>query len=191
MTGSIYNRNLFKECGCGELSLGNNIECRLYCVVCIPRKYMRGTYGHNEEYSDALPTLNMASLRYTNFSMVYFGNISEIGTSIPMLCRRQSLAKTERDKPIPYKPVGAEVPFDERLDVLRIVLSQMARPECTAFNRFLTTPDKTMACSGTDWYRFPSQVGYRIHILYFCKFIIGNLFRLRKLKIKDDFRWQF
>jgi hypothetical protein len=110
---------------------------------------MRGTYGHNEEYSDALPTLNMASLRYTNFSMVYFGNISEIGTSIPMLCRRQSLAKTERDKPIPYKPVGAEVPFDERLDVLRIVLSQMARPECT------------------DWYRFPSQVGYRMHILYF------------------------
>jgi hypothetical protein len=77
------------------------------------------------------------------------------------------------------------------LDVLRIVLSQMARPECTAFNRFLTTPDKTMACSGTDWYRFPSQVGYRMHILYFCKFIIGNLFRLRKLKIKDDFRWQF
>jgi hypothetical protein len=99
--------------------------------------------------------------------MVYFGNISEIGTSIPMLCRRQSLAKTERDKPIPYKPICAEVPFEERSDVLRIVLSQMARPECTAFNRFLTTPDKTVACSGTDWYRFPSQVGYGMSINYF------------------------
>jgi hypothetical protein len=35
-------------------------------------------YSHEEDYSDALSTLNNARLRYTNLSMTFFGNISEI-----------------------------------------------------------------------------------------------------------------
>ncbi len=84
------------DCSCCELSLRNGIEGRTFTSVCYPRQYMKGNLV-SETYADTLDFLNQANMRYLNPSLVFFGKISSINTTLPKLMRRQSLAKLERE----------------------------------------------------------------------------------------------
>ncbi len=96
------------NCGCNELSLGNNLEGRVFTVICLPREFVKPA-TIPEPYGDSVDTLNNASLRYTNSSLVYIGELSEINTTIPNLARRAPLGKLEREPVVDYKPYGAEI----------------------------------------------------------------------------------
>lgn len=109
------------NCGCNELSLGNNLEGRVFTVICLPREFVKpATIA--EPYGDSLDTLNNASLRYTNSSMVYIGELSEINTTIPHLARRAPLGKLEREPVVDYRPYGGEIDYAEHPEILRGVL---------------------------------------------------------------------
>lgn len=149
-------RHRTADCSCCELSLRNGIEGRTFTSVCFPRQYMKGNLV-TETYADTLDFLNQANMRFLNPSLVFFGRISSINTTLPKLMRRQSLAKLEREAPHPFKVWGAEVDYQARPDVLKAVLLQVYRKETSCFYKSLPTSDKHEDSSLEDWPRFHSK----------------------------------
>jgi len=145
-----------KNCGCLETSMGNNVDCKLYAAVCIPREFLQPS-TMPELYADQLETLNMASQRFLNTSITFVGVLSEVGTTVPMMIRRSSLAKTEREEIMVYKALGAELDFRAKPEALKAVLSQVRRPELATYWPSLTTPDKQEGSNPDDWPRFHSK----------------------------------
>jgi hypothetical protein len=149
-------RHKTADCSCCELSLRNAIEARAFTSVCYPRKFMMANLV-SETYADNLDFLNQANMRYLNPSIVFFGKLSTINTSIPKMARRQSLAKLEREAPHPYLPWGAEVDYQQRPDVLRALLLQVYRKDKSCFYKSLPVSDKHDKSSLEDWPRFYSK----------------------------------
>jgi hypothetical protein len=107
-----------RNCGCNKLLLGNNLEGRVFMTICLPREFVKPT-TIPEPYGDSVDRLNTASLRYTNSSLVYVGELSEINTTIPHLARRAPLGKLEREPVVAYRPFGAEIAYAEHPEILR------------------------------------------------------------------------
>jgi hypothetical protein len=145
-----------KNCGCLETSMGNNIDCKLYAAVCIPREFLQPATVP-EPYADQLETLNMASQRFLNTSITFVGVLSEIGTTVPRMIRRATLAKTEREEIMDFKALGAELDFRSKPEALKAVLSQVRRPELSTYWQSLTTPDKHEGSNPDNWPRFHSK----------------------------------
>jgi len=148
-------RHYTANCGCCALTAGNNLEGRLYLSICLPRRYMPAAET-TELFMDRIDTLNLAGQRFLNPSMVFFGNLSELNTSIGKLCRRQPLAKLERDLPMPYHPFLAEVNLDEHKHILRAVLVCLSKKETIPFYASLQESYKTERSCLEDWPRFAS-----------------------------------
>jgi len=144
------------NCGCNELSLGNNLEGRVFTVICLPREFVKPA-TIPEPYGDSVDTLNTASLRYTNSSLVYIGELSEINTTIPHLARRAPLGKLEREPVVDYKPFGAEIDYAEHPEILRGVLAQARRPEMESYWLSLPISDEHDGNNAEDWPRFHSK----------------------------------
>ncbi len=110
-----------------------------------------------ETYADNLEYLNQANMRYLNPSLIFFGKLSTINTSIPKLACRQSLAKLEREAPHPYLPWGAEVDYKQRPDVLRVLLLQVYWQDTSCFFKSLPISDKHDESNLEDWPMFFSK----------------------------------
>jgi hypothetical protein len=110
-----------------------------------------------EPYADQLETLNMASQRFLNTSITFVGVLSEIGTTVPRMIRRATLARTEREEIMDFKVLGAELDFRSKPEALKAVLSQVRRPELSTYWQSLTTPDKHEGSNPNDWPRFHSK----------------------------------
>jgi hypothetical protein len=110
-----------KKCGCLETSMGNNVDAKLYASVCIPREFLQPSTV-SEPYANQLETLNMASQRFLNTSITFVGVLSDIGTTVPRMIRRSSLAKTEREEIMDFKALGAELDFRSKPEALKAVL---------------------------------------------------------------------
>jgi len=150
------HRHKTADYSCCELSMQNNLEARAFTQVCYPRKFMMANLVA-ETYADNLEYLNQANMRYLNPSLIFFGKLRAINTSIPKLARRQSLAKLEREAPHPYLPWGAEVDFQQRPDVLRALLLQVYRKDTSCFYKSLPISDKHNESNLEDWPRFFSK----------------------------------
>ena len=145
-----------RNCACLESSLGNNMEAGYFFAICIPREYLLPPRSL-EPYADGLETLNNTSQRYLNTSLTYVGVLSEINTSIPRLIRRASLAKMERESPMPFKPIGGEINWREKTEGLKATLAQLRRPEMLQYKISLPIPDKNESSGAADWPRFHSK----------------------------------
>jgi hypothetical protein len=110
-----------------------------------------------EPYVDQLETLNMASQRFLNTSLTYVGVLSDVGTTVPRMIIRSSLARTEREEVVDWKPWGFELSFRDKPEALRAVLSQVRRPELSTYWTSLTTRDKHEGSNPDDWPRFHSK----------------------------------
>jgi hypothetical protein len=150
------HRHKTADCSCCELSMRNNLEARTFTTVCYPRKFMMANLVA-ETYADNLEYLNQVNMRYLNPSLVFFGKLSTINTSIPKLARRQSLAKLEREAPHPYLPWGAEVDYKQRPDVLRVLLLQVYWKDTSCFYKSLPISDKHGENNVEDWPMFFSK----------------------------------
>ena len=51
-----------KNCGCLELSMGNNFESKMYWKICLPKEYAHSSRSGGA-YSDTLESLNNAAPR--------------------------------------------------------------------------------------------------------------------------------
>ena len=163
------------NCGCNELSLGNNLEGRVFTVICLPREFVKPA-TIPEPYGDSLDALNNASLRYTNSSLVYIGELSEINTTIPHLARRAPLGKLEREPVVDYRPYGGEIDYAEHPEILRGVLAQARRPEMEAYWLSLPISDEHDGNNAEDWPRFHSKGRFTNTDLYYNYRYNGKLY---------------
>ena len=67
-----------------------------------------------------------------NTSLPFVGLVSKFNTSLPKLAYRQPLGRLQREMPRQYKPAGASINLRKRIDVLRCMCIQTARPEFAA-----------------------------------------------------------
>ncbi len=88
-----------------------------------------------------------------NASLPFVGLVSKYNTALPKLAYRQPLGRIQREMPRQYKPAGATINLRKRVDVLRCMCIQTARPEfASTMARFDETNGDPLE---GRWVRFP------------------------------------
>ncbi len=104
------SRHSTKMCTCSDLCITNNFETKLFYFICIPKE-VEQFKDDMDEVGDRVEELLNASGRFLNRSLVFYGDISKLNTSLPRLLRRPSLCQVVRTEPKWFTPWGSEVDF--------------------------------------------------------------------------------
>jgi hypothetical protein len=85
--------------------------------------------------------------------MIFASPVSKFNTALPKLVNRQPLGTIHREKPKKFSPAGASVNLRKRVDVLRVMMIQISRPEFA--NTTARYTEKGGDPINERWTRFP------------------------------------
>ena len=92
-------------------------------------------------------------MQMLNTSMPFASPVSKFNTALPKLIMRQPLGTLHRELPKKYMPPGATINLRKRVDVLRVMLIQISRPEFA--NTLARFTEKGGDPVEDRWTRFP------------------------------------
>jgi hypothetical protein len=147
------SRHSTKMCTCSDLCIMNNFETKLFYYICIPKE-VEQFKDDMDEVGDRVEELLNASGRFLNHSLVFYGDISKLNTSLPRLLRRPSLCQVVRAEPKWFTPWGSEVDFRARPELLRPIVIQIRRGESEAFLKYMEKDNGKPADDKDEWHRF-------------------------------------
>ena len=121
------------DCLCPLLTNNNNLSPLDMARLCLP-DYLVRKYENNPDIPPVYSMTN-AGKRYKNASNVYFSLLSEAGTVLPTLIRRQPFGIIARLKPVEYHPQFASIILSPSNKLTRAVATQIWRPDFQCYTQ--------------------------------------------------------
>jgi hypothetical protein len=125
------------KCICSMLTANNNATTLSTARMCIPTHLTR-QYIEDPDLT-TFKNMENAGTRYRNPINIYFSEISECGTALPQLIRRQPVSIISRSAPMLYQPQYATIDLESQPQLLRSLVAQMWTIDFQAYTTHMNT----------------------------------------------------